>query len=87
MSEGNRIIAASKKLLAIAFALFLTGRLSAGEDDAKAEKAIQAVGGKVVRSPEAPGRPIIGVDFNGTKVTDAGVAEFSKALPGCKINR
>jgi hypothetical protein len=71
MSKKHRIISASGAILAIAFALLLTGPLSAGEDDTKAEKAIQALGGKIVRSPDAPGRPIISVDFSKSKVTDA----------------
>jgi hypothetical protein len=77
MSRKHRIIATSVGLLAIVFALVLTGRLSAGEDDTKAEMAIKALGGRVVRSFATPGRPIISVDFYGAKVTDAGLKELA----------
>src|ERR1022692_870042 len=77
MSRINRIISACGRLLGIAFTLLKTGRLPAGEDDTKAEKVIQALGGKVERSPAAPERPIISMDFNGTKVTDAGLKELA----------
>src|SRR5207245_2591285 len=64
-------------LLAIALAVLLTGRLSAGEDDTKAEQAIKALGGKVVRDLAAPGSPIISVNLDSTKVTDAGLKELA----------
>jgi internalin A len=77
MSTKIRVISTSAGLLASAFALLLTGRLLAGEDDAMAEKAIQAFGGEVIRSPDTPGKPIISVDFNATQVTDAGLKELA----------
>src|SRR5260221_480167 len=59
--------------IAIALALIVTGRLSAGGEDAKAEKAIEAFGGSVKRDDSAKGNPIIHVDLNATKVTDEGL--------------
>jgi hypothetical protein len=53
-------------LLAIGVALLLTGRLAAGGDDTKVEKAIQALGGNVQRDPDVPGKPITSVDFGET---------------------
>jgi hypothetical protein len=79
MSTKYRIIAASEGLLAIVFALLLTGRLSAGEDDAKAEKAVEALGGKIERNPNGTGRPIISVDLGHTKVSDKGLKELCRS--------
>ncbi|HWY86883.1 MAG TPA: sister chromatid cohesion protein PDS5, partial [Gemmataceae bacterium] len=55
-------------------------QLSVGEEHIKSEQAIKALGGAVVRNLDAPGRPIIHVDFFGTHVRDAGL----KALAGLK---
>jgi hypothetical protein len=76
MSKKSRITPASGGLLAIAFALLVTGRLSAGEDDTKAEKAIVALGGNVVRNADVPGRPIITVNFS-TPVTNEALKELA----------
>src|ERR1022692_1438917 len=76
MNKKNRIVSASGALLAFAFALLLTG-CSAGEDDTKAEKAIKALGGEVVRKPAARGRPIVSVSFTDPKVADAGLKELA----------
>jgi hypothetical protein len=77
MSKKYRLISACSGLLAVALAFLLTGPLSAGEDDTKAEKAIKALGGEVIRNRDASGRPIITVDFIGTKVTDVGLKELA----------
>ena len=79
MNKKDRTVSASGALLAIAFALLLAGRLSAGDDDAKAEKSIKAIGGKVVRDDKATGKPVIVVDLTNTKVTDAGLKELELA--------
>lgn len=59
MSKKNRGISVRGTLLAIAFAMVLTGPLSADENDAKAEQAIKALGGRVFRSPALLGNPEI----------------------------
>ncbi|MCX5654711.1 MAG: hypothetical protein NTY65_08710 [Planctomycetota bacterium] len=46
-----------------------------------AVNAIIKLGGRVNRSEELPGRPIIGVYLSGTKITDAGLKDL-KALKG-----
>jgi hypothetical protein len=79
MSKNNRVVPAGGALLALAMALLATGPLSAGEDDTKAEKAITAMGGKVVRDDTAKGKPIVKVEFllprgqKNTQVTDVGL--------------
>ena len=84
---------------------------AARADEASAVKAVEKLGGKVTRDDKLPGKPVIGVNLAGTKVTDAGlkelkdlkqltylqlghtgvtddgVADLQKALPGCKISR
>ena len=80
MSKKFHKTAANGVVLSIGFALLLTGCRSAGEDDTKAEKAIEALGGQVVRSPDAPGGSIIVVSFGNNKgrnVTDAGLKELA----------
>jgi internalin A len=77
MKKKNRLVSESEALLLIALALLLTGRLSAGEDDAKAEKAVKALGGKIVRDANAEGKPIIKVDLSGKGVTDTGLKELA----------
>src|ERR1700722_1045925 len=77
MRKHIRIIIATVGLLTISLAQLLSARLSAGEDDSKAEKAIEALGGRVIRAPDAQGKPIISVDFTKTKVTDAGLTELA----------
>ena len=73
MNKKSRVLSATGGLLAIALALLTT---TPGEADTKAEKAIQALGGKVVRLLAAPGRPIISVEFIGSNLTDAGLKDF-----------
>jgi len=50
----------------------------------KIVKAIEALGGRVVRAKTLPGRPVHGVDLSGTKVTDAGMKDV-KELNGLRI--
>jgi len=47
MKKKYHIVSGGGALLAIAIALVLTGQLSAGEDEAKAEKAIKILGESV----------------------------------------
>ena len=88
MTKKNRFVATCGALLAIAVVLLLTGRLSAGEDDTKAEKAIKALGGNVVRDDKAEGKPVIIVHFQDTKVTDTGLKELAglKSLQHLYLN-
>jgi Leucine-rich repeat (LRR) protein len=81
MSKKFHTTAASGLVLSIGFALLLTGCRSVADEDTNAEKAIEALGGQVVRSPDASGRPIIVVSFANTKgrnVTDAGLKELAR---------
>lgn len=73
MNKNIRIVSAIGALLTIALALFLSGQLSAGEEDAKVVKAVRSLGGNAVRDDKAKGKPIIGVYLGNTKVTDAGM--------------
>jgi len=75
MKKKYHIVSGGGALLAIAIALVLTGQLSAGEDEAKAEKAIKILGGRVSRSPSALEGPIISVALSNTKVSDAVLKE------------
>ena len=61
MTKKNRLVSTTRGLLVIAFALLLTDRLSAGDDEAKAEKTIKAFNGSVIRDAKAKGKPIIEV--------------------------
>src|SRR5450631_4751591 len=79
MNKRNRFVSARGALLAIAIALLLTGQLPAGEDDAKAEQAIEALGGRVVRDDKTKGKPIIAVDGPG-----GGTVALLKELRGLK---
>src|SRR5919205_1008897 len=49
---------------------------AARADEASAVKAIESLGGKVTRDDKLPGKPVIGVNLAGTKVTDAGLKEL-----------
>ena len=75
MNKKNRFVTASGAILAIAVALLFSDRLSAGEDDAKAEKAIKDLGGQVTR--DEAGRAIVVVKFQGKGMTDAGLKELA----------
>src|SRR5205814_4627388 len=45
-------------------------------DEASAVKAVEKLGGKITRDDKLPGKPVIGVNLTGTKVTDAGLKEL-----------
>ena len=49
---------------------------AARADEASAVKAVENLGGKVTRDDKLPGKPVIGVNLAGTKVTDAGLKEL-----------
>ena len=53
---------------------------SAGRADDAEDKAVafvEKLGGKVTRDEKAPGKPVITVSLNDTKVTDAGLKELA----------
>src|SRR5262249_47050285 len=47
-------------------------------DEAVAVKAIKKLGGKVTVDDKRPGKPVVGVNLGGTKVTDAGLKELKE---------
>src|SRR5262245_37392912 len=47
-------------------------------DEAAAVKMIQKLGGQVVRDDKLPGKPVVDVDLDTTKVTDAGLRELKE---------
>src|SRR5207237_8141250 len=49
---------------------------AARADEASAVKAVENLGGKVTRDDKLPGKPVIGVNLAGTKVTDADLKEL-----------
>src|SRR5438477_11668371 len=49
---------------------------AARADEASAVKAVEKLGGKITRDDKLPGKPVIGVNLTGTKVTDAGLKEL-----------
>src|SRR5213082_54737 len=49
---------------------------AARADEASAVKAVENLGGKVTRDDKLPGKPVIGVDLNSSKVTDASLKEL-----------
>src|ERR1700674_5714190 len=71
MRKRNSVILASGGLLAIVFVLYLSGLFSPRPEDAEVEAAIIALGGKVDRDDDAPGRPIVAVYLGFSKAKDA----------------
>lgn len=69
-----------KTFLACALALSLAGPLLADDAEDKAAKAVEDLGGKVVRDDKAPGKPVVQVSLAGSDVTDADL----KSLAGVK---
>lgn len=67
--------------VSFAFGLIFTLRLSAGDEDAKVENAVRALGGSVDRYDTGESKPIVRVDLRGGK----GVSDLSlKELAGLK---
>ena len=77
MNKQGHVVFWFMTLGALVVALLRIEQMRAGEDDAKAEKAIKAMGGRLERDRNAKGKPIIEVVLNGDKVTDAGMKELS----------
>ena len=81
MNARARTAVASGLFLAIAIALLAPEPMLAGDDDSKAEKAIEALKGKFDRDPKAKGNPIVAVSFDGlANLMDADL----KVLAGLK---
>ena len=59
--------------------LVLGSPIAARADDAedKAFKFVEGLGGKVTRDEKLPGKPVVGVNLDGTKMTDAGLKELA----------
>jgi len=55
-----------------------------GDDEARAVEAVKKFGGAVSRDEKAPGKPIVGVDFAGTELTDKWLKEVAGALAALK---
>src|SRR5947208_10389805 len=49
---------------------------AARADEASAVEAVEKLGGKVTRDDKLPGKPVIGVNLNHSKVTDASLKEL-----------
>ena len=63
--------------LAVGVLLLAAAPLRADDAEDQAAKAIEKLGGKVVRDDKDPDQPVIEVDFGRTKVTDAGLKEMA----------
>jgi internalin A len=55
-------------------ALVVAGRA----DEAAAVKAVEKLGGRVIVDTKRPGKPVVGVDLDRTKVTDADLKELKE---------
>jgi hypothetical protein len=75
MSHWHRIVATNGMFVAFLLALLFTGCGSPAEEDTQSANAVVALGGKIVRDDNMPGKPVISVEF--TKVTDAGLKEVA----------
>jgi internalin A len=47
-------------------------------DEAAAVKAVEKLGGRVIVDTKRPGKPVVGVDLDRTKVTDAALKELKE---------
>src|SRR5690242_7446400 len=81
--EGGSVLATREAMRGILSGmawsvLLLTGSgLRAAEAEERAVRAVQALGGKVSRDDEAPGKPVTGVILMDLNVTDAGLKELA----------
>ena len=67
----------SKVLPLLAGLLLASPLLYADEAEKKAAATVEKLGGKVERDDKDPAHPVMSVDLNGTKVTDAGLKELA----------
>src|ERR1700693_1879482 len=47
-------------------------------DDAGAVKEVEKLGGRVTVDAKRPSKPVVAVDLNGTKITDAGLKQLKE---------
>jgi len=47
-------------------------------DEDAAVKVLEKMGGRVEVDAKRPGKPVVGMDLDGTKVTDAGLKELKE---------
>jgi len=68
------------KLLAYVcvIALLILSSGAARADEAHAVKAVEKLGGNVTRDDKLPGKPVIGVNLNHSKLTDASLKELKE---------
>src|SRR5436189_124633 len=59
---------------------------AARADEASAVKAVEKLGGKVTRDDKLPGKPVIGVNLGGTKVTDVDLKELAEVKQVTAVN-
>ena len=76
----------SCRLLPLAACLLLLAAAPLRADDAEdqAAKTVEKLGGTVFRDTNDPAKPVVEVNFNDTKVTDAGLKELA-GLKGLQL--
>jgi hypothetical protein len=66
------------RCLLLGWSVLLSGCGESQEDAVgNAEAAIKKLGGKVTYDEKNPDKPLVGVDFRDTKVTDAGLGHLT----------
>ena len=75
MRKKNQIVSVIGAFLTISLALLLAGCQAPVESDTNAEKALEALGAKIVRDDNAPGKPITQVQL--ANATDANLKEVA----------
>jgi Leucine-rich repeat (LRR) protein len=78
LKTTHRTLTGAALVLALAPWMAVSIRADEAEDNAVA--AIEKLNGRITRGQKAKGKPIVGVDLSGTKLTDAGL----KHLAGLK---
>ena len=63
--------------MALVLVLLIGSGVRADEAEEKGVKAIEALGGTVIRNEEADGKPVVAVLLSHTQVTDAGLKELA----------
>jgi hypothetical protein len=74
------------KSLALSLLLLSAAPLFADDPEGEAVRAVEKIGGVVIRDDKAPGSPVVEVQFKSPKVTDADLGTLS-GLPDCKVKR
>ena len=65
------------KILACVAVLLVAAPLLADDAEDKSVKAVEDLGGKVVRDDKAPGKPVVQVSLAGSDVADAGLKDLT----------